>query len=94
MISTDVQQYSLTPTASRKSTKTIKSTRLTIEEGPEKSSRKKSGRKRPFSTGGIRLHKKLPKGIVIFILCAIRVLGGGQGSTSQEDQSKNMHLVP
>ena len=59
-ISPAVQQYSLTPTASRKSTKSIKSTRLTIRRRTiwEESSRKKSSRKGPFSTGGIRLHKK------------------------------------
>ena len=45
--STVIQQYSFTPTTSRKSTNTIKSTRLTIQqqqttnEGPEESSRKK-----------------------------------------------------
>ena len=41
-ISTAVQQYSLTPTASRKSTKTIKSTRLTIRRRTRRIQSKKS----------------------------------------------------
>ena len=57
-ISTAVQQYSLTRTASRKSTKTIKSARLTTRRRTGRiRSKKISRRKRPFSTGGIRLCK-------------------------------------
>ena len=48
-ISTPVQQYSLTPTASRKSTKTIKPTRLTrTEERPESSRKKKQSKRAVF----------------------------------------------
>ena len=62
-ILTAVQQYSLTPTAStnRKSTKTIKSTRLTIGRRTRIiQSKKIPDKKGPFSTGGIRLYKKWP----------------------------------
>ena len=60
-ISTAVQQYSLTPFASRKSAKTIKSTRLTIRRKTRRfQTKNKSSRKGPFSTGGIRLQKKWP----------------------------------
>ena len=69
---TAVQQYSLTPTASKKSTKTLKSTRPTIRRGTRRiqweknPAEKKSSRKGPFSTGGIRQCKKLPN--VVFFL--------------------------
>ena len=51
----------LTPTASSKSTITIKSTRLSIRRRPTSiESKQKSSRKGPFSTDGIRLYKKWP----------------------------------
>ena len=50
-ISTAVQQYSLTPTASRKTTKTIKSTRLTIRRRTRRFQSKKS----PVEKGRFRL---------------------------------------
>ena len=50
-ISPAVQQYSLTPTASRKSTKTIKSTRLTIR----RRTRRIQSEKSPVENGPIRL---------------------------------------
>ena len=50
-ISPAVQQYSLTPTASRKSTKTIKSTRLTIRRRTRRIQSKKS----PVEKGRFRL---------------------------------------
>ena len=50
-ISTAVRQYSLTQTASRKSTKTIKSTRLTIRRG----ARRIQSKKRPVEKGRFRL---------------------------------------
>ena len=46
-----IQQYSLTPTASRKSTKTIKSTRLTIRRRARRTQSKKS----PVEKGRFRL---------------------------------------
>ena len=49
--STAIQQYSLTPTASRKSTKTIKSTRLTIRRRTRRIQPKKS----PVVEGRFRL---------------------------------------
>ena len=52
-ISTAVQQYSLTPTASRKSTKTIKSTRLTIRRRTRRIQSKQS----PVEKGRFRLAK-------------------------------------
>ena len=67
-ISPCVQQYSLTPTASRNSTKTIKSTRLTTDDKKDQKNpvETKSSRKGPFSTGGIRLHKKWPSSVIRF----------------------------
>ena len=50
-ISPAIQQYSLTPTASRKSTKTIKSTRLTIRRRTRRIQSKKS----PVEKGRFRL---------------------------------------
>ena len=60
-VSSAIQQYSLTPTASRKSTKTIKSTRLTVGRKDTRIQSKNSPVEGPFSTGGIRLYKKGPK---------------------------------
>ena len=52
-ISPAVQQYSLTPTASRKSTKAIKSTRLTIRRRTRRIQSKKS--QSPVEKGRLRL---------------------------------------
>ena len=64
-IPTAVQQYSLTPTASRKSTKTIKSTRLTIRRRTRRIQSKKS----PVEKGRFRLAEsdRIRNGLIIVI---------------------------
>ena len=63
-ISPAVQLYSLTPTASRKSTKTIKSTRLTIK----RRTRRIQSRKSPVENGPFRLAESdcIRNGLTVF----------------------------
>ena len=74
-ISTFVQQYSLTPTASRKDTKIIKSTRLTTRRRARRYQSKKS----PVEKGRFRLAESdRIRNDLKYLCCSVRCLRGGR----------------
>ena len=102
-ISPAVQQYSLTPTASRNSTKNYKIDSTDDKKKDRKNPvEKKSSRKGPFSTCGIRLCKKWPytveKGLFRLNFFRLSFLTGGfsrttfsTGSVSRKTPTKKFY---